>query len=154
MIEPYTLLKFLHVAAAIVWLGGAGALAVLTARLAGEPDRAALAALLRHGAAYGRAVVGPAAIVTLVAGMAAAARAGVGFGTPWLAWGFVGIVGSLLLTALPIRRAAAELGRLAAGAGPGDPRLDATRRRLTALNAANLLLLLSVVWAMVAKPSP
>jgi hypothetical protein len=42
---------------------------------------------------------------------------------------------------------------LARSAGPDDPRLEALRGRLGTLGALNLIVLLSVIWAMVVKPT-
>ena len=152
MFEIYTLFKFLHVAAVIVWVGGVATLSLITARLAREQDQAALLALLRQASFYGRAIIGPAAALTLIAGfvMVFVARLG---GPLWVTWGLVGLFVSLLLGAIPIRRTTAELSKLAATAALDDPRMIVLRRRLTTLNTINLLLLLSVVWAMVSKPS-
>ena len=152
MIEPYTLLKFVHVAAVIIWIGGTGALGIVTARLANERDRAAVGTLVAHAAFYGRVIIAPAAVVTLLAGMAAAMRVGISLGTPWITWGFVAILLSLLLGAFPLRLTNATLGRLAVAAVPEAGRLSAARRQLVILTLVNLLLLLSAVWAMVAKP--
>jgi hypothetical protein len=151
--EIYTLLKFVHVAAVIIWIGGVTAVSVLTARLSLEQDRAAAAVLLRQGVFYGQAVVLPAAIITLLAGVATAGSVGIPFSALWITWGFVAILGSIALGATLLRRTSQELGKLAATAPPDDARLHGARRRLTALNALNVLLLLSAVWAMVAKPT-
>jgi hypothetical protein len=152
-VEIFTLLKFVHVAAVIIWIGGVAAVSVLTARLSLEQDRAAAAVLLRQAGFFGQAVVFPAAVITLLAGAATAGSAGIPMSSLWIAWGFTAIVGSILLGAIFIRRATGELGKLTATASSDDARLVGARRRLTTLNALNVLLLLSAVWAMVAKPT-
>lgn len=67
--DTYTLFKFLHVLGVIVWIGGVLAINVLSARIARERDVALLAPLSRQASFYGRAVLGPAAGTTLVAGI-------------------------------------------------------------------------------------
>ena len=67
-------------------------------------------------------------------------------------WGLAGWVLFILLGVVATGRAAGELGRLAQTA-PGDPRIAALRGRLTAINVINLLILASVVFAMVFKPT-
>lgn len=146
MDTTYTLLKFVHVAAAVVWVGGVAMLAVVNARLTRERDDRVLAALGAANAFYGRAVLAPAAAVTLLAGIATAGRVGYSLGSLWIAWGFAAIAAFLLLGAWPIRQATQRL-----AAGDGDA--TALRRRLAALGVVNVLLLLSAVWAMVAKPT-
>lgn len=151
MFTWYNVFKFVHVLAATVWVGGVMTLAVLNARLAREKDDAALRLLAGHGGFVGRAVMGPAAGLTLITGLALAGLMGWGFPL-WFGWGLAGVFGSVLLGASVMRRGAGELQRLAT-AGPDHPRVAALRRRLALAGALNLLLLLSTVWAMVFKPS-
>ena len=151
--DLYLLFKFVHVVVVIVWIGGVCTLTVINARLAREPDQAVVAALIGQSRFYGTAVIGPAAALTLIAGIAAAARADIPFSSLWISWGFTTILLSVLLGAVPIRLVTAQVGKLTALADPHDPRLAAARQRLTILNAINLLVLLSAVWVMVAKPS-
>ncbi len=73
MFSIYTLFKFIHVAAVIIWIGGVFALTVINARLAGEKEQVALLSLSRLSNFYGKVVIGPAAIITLIAGIATAA---------------------------------------------------------------------------------
>jgi protoporphyrinogen IX oxidase len=149
----YLLLKFLHVAAVIVWVGGVFSLAVLNARLARLGDPAVQAAMGLQSEAFGRTVVGPAMAVTLIAGLWMAGQFGIPFTSLWIVWGLVGFAGFVLIGVIAVSRVAAELGALARSAGPEDPRVAALGRRLGALSAINLLLLASVVWAMVFKPT-
>lgn len=149
----YLLLKFLHVLAVAVWIGGLLALVVLNARIGRAGDAAMLAALGEQSGFFGRSVLGPAMVVTLLAGLATSGVAGFPFSTLWIAWGLVGFVISIAVGVIAVERAASELSTLARGAAPGDPRLDGPRRRLIALNAVNLLVLVSIVWAMVFKPT-
>lgn len=148
----YSLFKFLHLAAVIVWIGGMIALSVLNARLAREEDGVGLRVLSRQSAFFGRAVMGPAAMTTLVAGFALVGLTGGGFPL-WVVWGLAGVFGSIALGAVFARRAAQEMAELSATVRPGDARLEAVRRRLALLTMINIALLLSTVWAMVFKPT-
>jgi uncharacterized membrane protein len=152
MASYFTLFKFIHVTAAILWIGGASTLGVLNARLAREEDRAALATLLRQANFLGRAILGPAAALTLIAGIATAVSVGFDFGALWITWGFIGVFGSMLLGATFIRRANVRLGELVSTVEPENSRLSALQRRIALLNLINVLLLLSTVGAMVFKP--
>lgn len=144
----YNLFLFLHIAAVIVWIGGGFALVVLNARMARDPDPAATAVLSRQAAFFGRTVFGPAAMTTLAAGIVMIAVSGMG--TPlWVIWGVAGLVASSLIGAIPLRRTGQALAALH---GKGGSQSRALRRRLTLLSTIDLLLLLSVVWAMVFKP--
>jgi uncharacterized membrane protein len=153
MDQLYNVFKLLHVVAAIVWVGGICTLTVFIARLTAERDQAVFRALLRQVTSYGQFVIAPAMGITLLAGIATAARAGFPFSQLWITWGFIGIIVSFLLGLTLIRPAVMTLGRLAATAEPDDTRMAGPRRRLVTLYALNLALLLSVVAAMVVKPT-
>lgn len=151
----YNLFKFLHIASVIVWLGGVSMLTLLNMRLArGSGDGAAQVTLARESAFLGRAVVGPAAGLTLVAGVVTAVVGGLDMGALWLTWGFAGIIISLALGSTAIRRTTTSLETALAG-NPGTVPAEVTtlRSRLITLNLINLLVLVSAVAAMVFKPT-
>jgi uncharacterized membrane protein len=112
------------VLAAIAWIGGVITLGVLNARVVREKDQAAMATLARQGRFFGQAVIGPAAGVTLVAGVVMVVDAGMSFATLWIAWGLAGVFVSLLLGATLIRRTGDRLSELAPIAAPGDNESD------------------------------
>ncbi|HEX7118602.1 MAG TPA: DUF2269 family protein [Longimicrobiales bacterium] len=152
MSDWYNLFKFLHVVAAIVWVGGTIMLVVLTGRLARDRDGAVAGALSRHAALIGPKVLGPSAFLTLVAGIAMVAAMGWRMQL-WLAWGLVGVFGSMTLGAVFQRRAGMRLAALSAASDPDPAGLRRARRHMALLNALNIALLLSTVWAMVFKPT-
>lgn len=149
----YELFKFLHIAAVIVWIGGLVAIGIINARVARHRDAPAMTALIEASAFFGRTVVAPAAVLTLAAGIVMVLSAEMTFATLWIAWGLCGIAVSLLLGATLIRRAGEELAGVAQAAGTETARISALQRRLRTLNVVNLLVLFSVVWAMVFKPT-
>ncbi|HEX7021811.1 MAG TPA: DUF2269 family protein [Trueperaceae bacterium] len=148
----YTLFKFLHIIGAIVWIGGALSLAVVNTRASRAKDPSALAALAQQSGFYGRALLGPAALLTLIAGIVMVAVSGAG-APLWVVWGLVGVFASMALGGALIGRTTGRLLDLAQAAGSGDERVSGLRRRLAVLNVLNVLLLFSVVWAMVFKPT-
>jgi uncharacterized membrane protein len=150
---PTDLFKFLHILAVIVWVGGVLTVNVLQLLTGRGHDRAAQASLLRLSDLYGRAVIAPAAALTLVTGLVRVEQIDVGYGTFWVAWGIAAIILSLALGATLIRATNAELRRVAADAPADDQRWATLRRRATTLFGINLLLLLSAVWAMEFKPT-
>jgi stage V sporulation protein SpoVS len=70
-----------------------------------------------------------------------------------VAWGIVGVLLSLAIGATLIRLTNAELRRLVADAATQDAQRLAVQRRLAIVNGINLLVLLSVFWAMEFKPT-
>ena len=148
----YLFFKFAHVVAAMVWLGGAVSLAVFTTRSTRATDPAALAMASDYTDFLGARVLGPSALVTLLAGLTMVGLTGWRVSL-WLGWGLAGVLGSMILGAAVLGPAARRVADLAAAAW-GDPgALRAARRRLSLWGAVNLLLLVSTVWAMVTKPT-
>lgn len=151
MFTLYNCLKFLHVCAVIVWVGGVVTLVVVNARLARERETAALQALSRQAEFLGKALIGPAAIVTLLAGGTLVWSMGLGMPV-WVVWGLVGFFGSMAIGAFLMQRAGRELSLLSAAPQPDHARMANLRRRLSTLGILNIIVLLSTVWAMVFKP--
>ena len=152
MLTVFSALKFLHVVAAIIWVGGVITTTLLNLRLARTRDTAAMAALSNVGVFVGQWVFGPAAVLTLLAGIATALTAGFPMRSLWIIWGFAAILLSILLGATLIRNTTGRIATLASGSNSDGAQLAALQGRLSMLNALNILLLLSAVWAMVAKP--
>ena len=148
----YSILKFLHVSAVIVWLGAMITLAVVFARLARERESGAMQLLARQSEFVGRTLIGPAAGVTLLAGGALVWQMGIGM-PAWTWWGLIGFVVSVALGAGVMQRAGRKLASVAASPNPDAAVMDGLQRRLRTLGIINIVILLSVVWAMVAKPT-
>jgi hypothetical protein len=153
MFSAQTIFFFLHILGVITWLGGWVALWILQVRFRKERDANVQLALLRQSTFYGRAVVSAAAAVTFIAGLVLANREDVSLGTAWVLWGVVGLIASMGLGGTLLRTTSERLeGLLTNGTTANDPGLLAAQRRLDLLNLVNLLILLSVVFAMVFKP--
>jgi uncharacterized membrane protein len=153
MENAYLLLKFLHVLAVSVWIGGIVALVVLNGRMAREGDTSMLAALGKQSEYFGRSVLGPAMGIALLAGFGAAGVGRFPFSTLWIAWGIIGFVLSIIIGVVAVGRASGALSEAARQGGHGNPAVAPLRQRLITLNVVNLLLLASIVWAMVFKPT-
>jgi uncharacterized membrane protein len=148
----YNLFEFLHIAAAMVWLGGLVTMTILNARLGSGADSAALTAITNYSRFFSTRVVGPAAGVTLLAGIILIFIGGVGLPL-WVIWGLAMMGASMALGGTLFRRAGEELSERVRTAEQGDSRVIELRRHLRNLNIINLLLLFSAVWAMVFKPT-
>jgi uncharacterized membrane protein len=144
-----TLLKYLHVVAAIVWLGGGTMLILLGARLGRNPPPETFIGVIRHIATNATRVFVPATVVVLLTGLGMVHSGGYG----WPAWivlalagiAFTGGVGGLVLGPLAERAVkAADAGGAAAGMGAGH--------RLLRIAKFDYVVQFSIVFLMVAKP--
>ena len=151
--NAYTILKFLHVLSVIVWIGGLTGLAVVTWRVARERNRVLLAGILRQMVSYGQTVVGPAAGVVLLSGLAMVGIAHLGFGTFWVWFGYGGVLVHGLLGGFLIRKRASAVMQLASATGGDDAELAAAARRLWTMQVVYLILFAVVIAAMVLKPT-
>ena len=149
----YELFKFIHVAAAIAWLGAGLAFQIMNARVASSKDPTAVAVMSEQGEWFGKAYFSTAAIVTLVAGVVMVlVGEGIGFGDLWITGGLVGIVASVVIGAVLIGRATAELNETITVEGAASTRVGILQRRLAALGVADLVILFTVAALMVYKP--
>jgi uncharacterized membrane protein len=153
LINLYSVFKFLHVVAVIVWLGGLFTTSIVTARVAREGNQSALASLMRQSGFIGRSVLGPAAGLSLIAGVVMVIDGGIGFATLWIAWGVGALIVSMGLGASVIRRSGEQLGRLLASENRDEEAVMSLQRRLQTLSVVIMLILLSAVWMMVTKPT-
>ena len=151
--NAYTILKFLHVLSAIIWIGGLTGLAVVTWRVARERNRVLLAGVLRQMVSYGQIVVGPAAGVVLLSGLAMVGIGHLGFATFWVWFGYGGVLVHGLVGGFLIRKRSADVIQLASATGGDDAALVGAARRLWITQVVYLILFAVVIAAMVLKPT-
>jgi len=153
MSSLYLALKFLHVVGVIFWIGGITAMTIWTVRAGSDPDRRSLAVTLRHALFYGQRVVGPSSGVVLLAGIAMVIQAKIGFGTLWIVWGLAGILIHFILGFTVLSKNGQRLAQIAESGTPDPGALDQVLRRQKTVATIYVLIMLSVVWAMVTKPT-
>ena len=138
----YELLKFVHVLAAAVWVGGAIVLKVQSDRaLRSDPDRAAELALETER--LGSSVLMPASIALLVAGLWMVFESDIGFGPLWIKLGLGIYLISVVTGAVFLGPVYKQVGVLRAERGTSDPELTARLRRVSALSWIDLVLLVA-----------
>jgi uncharacterized membrane protein len=153
MFSLYLTLKFLHVAAVIIWIGGIAAMTIWTVRAGRDSDPRSLAVTMRHAIFYGQRVVGPSSGVVLLAGIAMVISAHIPFMTLWIVWGMVGILLHIIFGVTVLRTNGERLVRLAENATPDPVALGKAVQRQKTAAMIYVLIMLSVVWAMVTKPT-
>jgi uncharacterized membrane protein len=149
----YNFLKFLHVVSVIVWVGGMIMLIVLNRRLARLGDANIMRALGQQSGALSMVLFLPSVLLVVVTGIGMVQVADIGFGRTWVLWGLIGTVASFIiggaLTGGTARKLAQQLQR-----GEIDQAGAArVQKRIMMYALVNMVLLISIVWAMVTKPA-
>ncbi len=149
----YEVLKFLHVAAVIAWVGAPVFLTVLQARLRGAGDRATLMGIGRQMETLGKAYFSPLAATTLVTGILMVATTdGLSFTDPWIVIGFVGIAATMGIGLGVITPTGKKLAEASQATPPDGTAIASLSQRITTLTIINIVILFCVVWAMIIKP--
>lgn len=150
----YELFKLLHVAGAVLWVGAGAGLFVLTRRLIAASDRAALVSIGRQSRSLGTWLFVPAALLTVVFGVAlVATEPAFGFTDLWILLGFGGILLSGAVQSTLTEPANKRLLSLADTHGLDDDRVVRAAHHLTLGSGIDTAILLLVVLVMVAKPT-
>jgi uncharacterized membrane protein len=149
----YTVYKTIHIAAAVVWVGGDVTLTTLGIVFERRRDGETLAALGKLGAWVGTRVYTPALFVVLAFGIAMVEKGDLGWGTFWLDFA---LVGWAIAALVGVGFVGPELGRIDAAAQAHGPESEEVRRRVARLFTVfrfDTALLVLIVIDMAAKPS-
>jgi uncharacterized membrane protein len=149
----YNLLKFIHVTSIAVWFGGLVTMLLLNRLFTSAGDHATVQAIGRQGARFSTRLFLPAVLTTLITGIGMVQINDLGFGTTWIMWGIIGLVASMVIGGALTGGTARKLGARIAAGDIDPPTIAAMQRRMLMFAILNMLLLLSIIWAMVAKPS-
>lgn len=151
--SAYQIYLFLHVAAAIVWVGAGTLQLVLGTRVARAAEPSRTLALVRDAQWTGLHVYLPANLLALVSGVLLVHEGGFGFGTLWIVIGFVAWAVSFLVGAAVLGPGWARAGRIDDSEGQGGGLLRRDVRRLLFVTYMDLAMLTGVVFAMTVKPT-
>jgi uncharacterized membrane protein len=147
----YDWLVFLHVLAAMVWVGGLAALAALGLNVLRTDDRDAIARFVASFRVVGPFVLMPAAVLVLVLGIwMVIDSAAWSFEQTWIWLALVLLAAAVLVGAVFLSRAALAAER-AVNAGDHAHATQQLRRWSWGIRLI-LLLLVVATWAMVFKP--
>lgn len=148
----YALVKFLHVLAAIVWLGGGFCLLVMAVLAERARDDAELLHVMQKVVFLANRMFVPAALATLILGLA----------LTWMAWSITDFwllltlacfAASFLLGTVVIKPRADRLTADAARDG-ASPSVADQCRRLLGIAKFDFIILFMIVAIMVLKPAP
>lgn len=153
MFSLYFILKFIHVASVVAWIGAILSLNITAIRATRTSDPAVLKVLLDSITFTGQRVIGPGSGIALLAGIGMVIQAKIGFMTPWVMWGMAGMLFHFIIGPTVLRKNGMELGRIAAMPTVDQAALERVRNKQKTIAVVYLLVMLSVIWAMVAKPT-
>jgi hypothetical protein len=148
--DSFTFSKLVHVAAAILWLGGGMSHVLLGAMAISRAHDADFLSAIRNVAVLGKRVLVPCMVVTLLTGLSMMWLGGLGL-EAWLVFGLLGIlatgaIGGMVLGPLSEKTSALS----------DDPATRAeaiaTGRRVVRFAAADSIVLLLIVYFMVVRP--
>lgn len=153
MVTGYEALLFVHVLAAVVWVGGGAATQFYAIRAMRSSDPGRLAGFAKDAEWVGMRVFMPASIVVLGAGFGLVAKGDWSLGTFWVAFGLGAVAVSALTGALFLGPEAGRIGKLIDASGADDPRVQARIRRIFVVSRIELAILVATVIDMVIKPA-
>ena len=147
----YTLLLYVHIICAVIWVGGAVYAQLLAFRVARSPDPSELPHLARHIEFIGTRIFLPAALLLFVAGTAMTLQTW-SFGQTWIAvsvalWVLSAVVGAVYLGPR-VKRAA----QLFEAEGPTSERGRALIDRLFLVSRLELVGFAVIIALMTFKP--
>ena len=150
----YTGFKFVHVLAAVVWVGGACMVQVYALLAVGTKDPVRVAAFAKDTEFVGTRVFLPSALIRLVSGLLTVHESGGGwgYGQGWVRFGLVVIAASILVGAGFLGPESGRIARATETGGVGSPEVQARIRRIFLVSRIELVLLIAVVFVMVVKP--
>jgi uncharacterized membrane protein len=148
----YQWLLYVHILAAVVWVGGAVFVQVLAVRVMRSSDPTELPVLARHVEALGTFLFMPAALLILLSGAAMTIQAW-NFGQGWIVaaialWVLSAVAGALYLGPRSKRAA-----RLFESEGPTSPEAISLVKRMFLVSRLELLSFAVVIGLMVFKPT-
>jgi len=148
----YAFFKVVHVAGAVLWVGGGLALTILALWAERKQDPAEMATLARQAAFIGERVFAPVGLVVLLAGVAMVINLHWGWGTSFIVAGLVGYAITFLTGLLVLGPQAKHIGQLIETKGAEDAETQAAIRRILLIARVDEGVLLLIVAIMVLKP--
>jgi uncharacterized membrane protein len=151
-VNRYEWLLFLHIAAAIVWLGGGMAIQVLAIRANRAVDPARMTTIAHEAEWFGTRIALPSSLTVLVVGIILTIDGPWDFGQTWIVLALIGFGLSFVTGAAFLGPESGRIGKLLAAEGPESPAVRARIQRIFLVSRIELVLLYLIVLDMVLKP--
>jgi len=153
-LNHYNALKFVHVLAAVVWVGGACTVQVYAFLATRSNDPVKVAAFASDTEFVGMRVFLPSSLILLVSGMFTLHdSSGLwSYGQGWVQFALVVIALSIVVGAGYLGPEAGRIARATERSGVDSPEVQERIRRVFLVSRIELVFLLAVVFDMVVKP--
>jgi uncharacterized membrane protein len=149
----YEFLLFVHIAMAVIWVGGAAMMQFFGLRAINAPDPMRLVQVGQDIEWIGTRVLVPSSLLAVVSGILLVVDSDVwGFGDDWILLGIILFAITFVAGAFFFGPESGRVAKLAEAEGPGSPVVQARLRRLLALTRADLMLLFLIIFEMSVKP--
>jgi uncharacterized membrane protein len=153
-LSSFELLKWLHVTAAVIWVGGAFANQFFALRAIGSKDGTRMANFAADAEWMGTRIFMPASIAVLIFGVLTVVNVeAYGFGDTWILIGLGGIVATIITGAGFLGPESGRLKELIATKGPDDPQVAERIKRILTISRIDLVVLMFIIFDMVVRPS-
>ena len=149
--DTYTIVKFIHVVCALLWVGGGFTLMLSGLRAERSGDLEGSMRALQTTAWLGNVLMVPASMLTLVTGLVMC-WFWVGFADLWVMIGLAGFAATFLIGILVFKPTSERAAALIAEGGM-SPAVQALGRRIMRAARLDYAIMLVVVAAMVLKPT-
>ena len=148
----YEILLFVHIMAAIVWVGGGFTMQIFAARAMRAPDAGRKASMVSDFSWVGQRVFTPASGVLFLFGIFLVLDGNWSFGDPWISAGILIWLVSLGIGIGFFRPQSERLAALMTAEGPGSPAVAQGMERILMVGRVDLALLVAAVFLMATKP--
>jgi uncharacterized membrane protein len=149
----YEFLLFVHIAMAVIWIGGATMIQFFALRIMKATDPMRMAEFGHDIEWISTRFFIPASLLAVVSGVWMVIDSDFwGFGDDWIVIGLILFATTFLAGALFFGPESGRLGKLAETEGPTAPVVQQKMQRLIALSRADLMLLFLIIFDMATKP--
>ncbi len=149
----YNTLKFVHVIAAVAWVGGGLFVQYLATRLKRADDPLRLAAFAKDIEKAGLQFFMPVSLTVLVMGIVLVLYTpALGFTDTWILVGLIGYAATFVTGAFFLGPTSGKLAKDMETEGPASPAVQAGIRRIFAISRIDQAVLIVVIADMVFKP--
>jgi uncharacterized membrane protein len=152
-VSYYEWLLFLHIAAAVIWLGSGFFVQMLVIRAEQTNDRLLLKQFSGHSAWMAQRIFIPASLAVLVLGVLLTIEGPWSFDQLWIVLGLVGYAISFLLGILFMEPEGKRIHKAMEAHGPESAEAAFHVRRINVVSRMELVVLYLVVYVMAFKPT-